>query len=164
MVGCRRPERPLVGCRRPGRPRHFEGSCLVRITRMERVCEVRRAQPALCPSALSLLCASQVWFRDSTGPPRPRGVLSHQARGEEKLSGPVFRCTAVGRGRKNRCGPRSAHNRLQHAGLLMEPHCRLHGQVLTGAQPLPLGPCGPHPICVCWVDCLVPVASWEPLV
>lgn len=144
---------------------HFRGFCLVRIARMERVCEVRRAQPALRPSvAQPALCISGL-VSDSTGPHASRGgVVTPSSR-----RGKAFRPRVQMHGR--RAWPQEPlwsaqcpQQPSQHAGLLMEPHCRLHGQVLTGAQPLPLGPCGPHPICVCWVDCLVPVASWEPLV
>ena len=42
------------------------------------------------------------------------------------------------------CSVQCPQQPSQHVGLLMQPHCRLHGQVLTGAQPIPLGPCGPQ--------------------
>ena len=67
----------------------------------------------------------------------PVGVLSHKARGEEKLCGAVSPDAAT----------------LPSAG----PDA-------DGAQRLLLGPCGPQSTCVCWVDWLVPVTSWEPLV
>lgn len=151
------------GMQKARRPHHTSGACLVRMRGWSASAESgvaarpppSVAQPALCIPRFGF------WFHGSTRV--PWGVVTPSS-AERRNLGPVFRSRPVGRGLQGSLWSRSARNSRLSMLVSDGATLRLHGQVLTGAQPLPLGLCGPHPICVCWVDCLVPVASWEPLV
>ena len=118
--------------------------------------------PPLSSSACSV--HPQVWFLVPQVHTRPVGVLSHKARGEEELSGLVLRCAAVGRGCKDRCALCSARNSRLSMLVSWCSHTAVYtARCWQGPSLFRLDPAALSPICVCWVDWLVPVTSREPL-
>lgn len=153
----------VVGCGRSGRShRNSRAPALFESDRWSSSVRSGVCSPPSAPQQLSLLRAPSGWVSDSTGPHASLGgVVTHGLwRGEALRHCVQMQCMAA-RSTVLHAAPTTA---VSARGLLMRPRCLLQGQVLTGAPRLLLGPCGPQSTCVCWVDWLVPVTSWEPLV